>query len=109
MNAPELPLDKANHYLYGSLVYFVVQIVGLVFNGSPTSPLPDNFNYPVAGMVLVLFVGAAKELSDWILNRRAIASGLPTPHGVEFFDALATWCGGALPFLASLIATHGPK
>ena len=38
-------------------------------------------------------VGAAKEASDWWQNQKAIKAGLPAPHSVELWDAVATVIG----------------
>lgn len=50
-------------------------------------------------MAVVVAVGALKELSDWLINQRAISDGLLPPHGVELLDAVATWAGGAVVLL----------
>lgn len=83
---PQLPQDKANHLLYGALAFNLAY------------PLTDAF----AALAIVAALAVAKELSDWALNRRAQAAGLPAPHGVEVLDALATLAGGVLCFLPLL-------
>ena len=74
MSIPQLPQDKANHFIFGVLAY----IPAAAFFG------------PVAGLVTAVVVGAAKELHD--------SQG----HGcVEFYDFLATALGGAAGFLCN--------
>ena len=80
---PSLPADKANHAVYGALIFNVAL------------PLTDAF----IALALVAALAVAKEAVDWISNHRARAAGLPAPHGVEFLDALATLAGGFLCFL----------
>lgn len=45
----------------------------------------------------------ANHLVYGALNRRAIAKGLPPPHGVELLDAAATAAGGLLVRLAATV------
>lgn len=73
---PVLPEDKANHFVYGSLVAFI----GLFFD-----PLP--------AAAMVLLVGFGKELYD-------LVSGRGTPDGT---DALATVAGGAVVVAPALL------
>lgn len=84
---PQLSADKANHAVYGALIF------------NTALPLTDAF----VALALVAVLAVAKEASDWISNHRARAAGLPAPHAVEVMDALATLAGGvlcALPLLA---------
>ena len=46
-------------------------------------------------------IGVAKEARDCWLNRKAVAAGLPPPHGVGIADALATAAGGVAVLAAS--------
>lgn len=80
---PQLPADKANHLLYGALIF------------NAALPLSDAF----VALALVAALAIGKEVSDWLSNHRARAAGLPAPHGVEVMDALATLAGGVLCFL----------
>lgn len=80
---PQLPQDKANHLAYGAVIFNLAY------------PLTDA----LTGLAIVAALAVAKEASDWALNARARAGGLPAPHGVEFLDALATLAGGILCFL----------
>ena len=65
---PALPADKANHFVYGSLVALVGLLLGVL---------------PAAVMVLAVAFG--KEIFD-------LATARGTPDGL---DALATVAGGA--------------
>ena len=85
---PSLPQDKANHFFYGSLIFLAALAA---------------FRRPDVAYGVVLFAAVGKEAVDWLINQRAIRAGLPPPHGVEFFDALATCAGGAVPLLARMI------
>lgn len=80
---PALPADKANHVVYGALAFNLAY------------PLTDA----ITGLAIVAALAVGKEISDWVKNRRAEAQGQPAPHGVEAFDALATFSGGLLCFL----------
>jgi hypothetical protein len=51
----------------------------------------------------VVLAAVGKEALDWLSNQRAIRAGLTPTHGVEWFDALATCAGGAVPLLARMI------
>ena len=69
MNLPQLPPDKANHALYGALIFNVAFVVSR---------------------------SVAKEISDAVINWRTTGSPMHGPHGVEFLDAAATCFGGIL-------------
>lgn len=98
MNLPQLPADKANHALYGAIIFLVAGAL------AAAAGHPQQARLVGAGAA-VLF-GCAKELSDWLLNRRAVAAGLPPPHGVEAADVLAT-ASGAFLCWAAAVATEG--
>lgn len=75
MNLPQLPQDKANHVIYGLLIF----MAGAVFN-------------PGIGLAATVIAGAAKEAID------ATGRG-----NVEFKDFLATVAGGVLGFCCNQI------
>ena len=81
---PSLPQDKANHAIYGALIFLTALTV---------------LRRPDAAYALVVLAAVGKEVLDWLSNQR---SERPT-HGVEWFDALATCAGGAVPLLARII------
>jgi hypothetical protein len=81
---PQLPADKANHAVYGALIF----LIGFAI----TRRMDVSY-----GLVVLAAVG--KEALDWLSNQR---SERPT-HGVEWLDALATCAGGAVPLLARMI------
>lgn len=93
MNLPTLPADKANHALYGALIFLVA---GALAAAAGQVPLARAIG---AGVTVLAACG--KELNDWLLNRRAIAAGLPPPHGVEAADALATTAGALVCWVAA--------
>jgi hypothetical protein len=87
MQLPSLPADKLGHFFYGALMTTVSMCL---------------WHTPMVSLIIVSIVAAAKEFSDWLANYNAAKQNLPPPHGVEFFDWLATVCGGlavVLPWL----------
>ena len=84
MNLPQLPQDKANHAIYGALIFNVC----FLFTHSAI----------VAGCV-VAFFAVFKEVSDAIINWRTTGDPMHGPHGVEVLDAAATCFGGVLAAL----------
>ena len=85
---PSLPQDKANHAIYGALIFLLALAI---------------LRRPDAAYGLVVLAAVGKEALDWLSNQRAIKAGLTPTHGVEWFDALATCAGGAVPLLARMI------
>lgn len=94
MNLPQLPADKANHALYGVLIFIVAAWL--------CTALGQPHHARQAGLAAAVLFGCTKEAVDWRLNRRAAAAGLPPPHGVEAGDVLATTAGALLCWLAAL-------
>lgn len=75
MMLPQLPQDKANHVLYGLLIFGVVGLYS-----------------PLAGLIAAVVAAAAKEAWD------------ATGRGhVEFLDFLATSAGGAAGFYCTYL------
>lgn len=75
MMLPQLPQDKANHALYGLLIFGVVGLYS-----------------PLAGLIASVVAAAAKEAWD------------ATGRGhVEFLDFLATSAGGAAGFYCTYL------
>ncbi|MEO8804629.1 MAG: hypothetical protein ABI433_00990 [Burkholderiaceae bacterium] len=97
MNLPLLPADKANHALYGALIFIFVAWL--------CTELGHPHQARQAGVAAAVLVGCIKELIDWLANRRAVAAGLPPPHGVEARDVVAT-VGGSLICLAATLAVR---
>lgn len=95
MQIPLIPQDKANHACYGAVIFlvsaFAARQAGL-------------HEFALVGLGVAGAVGALKELADYVLNRRAIAAGLPPPHGVELLDCAATTAGGLVAYLACRLA-----
>jgi hypothetical protein len=85
---PQLPADKANHAIYGALIFLLALAI---------------LRRPDAAYGLVVLAAVGKEVLDWLSNQRAIKAGLAPTHGVEWFDALATCAGGVVPLLARMI------
>ena len=85
---PQLPPDKANHAIYGALIFLLALAI---------------LRRPDVAYGLVVAAAVGKEVLDWLSNQRAIRAGLTPTHGVEWFDALATCAGGAVSLLARMI------
>ena len=85
---PQLPADKANHAIYGALIFLLAFVI---------------LRRPDAAYGLVVLAAVGKEALDKLSNMRAVKAGLTPTHGVEWFDALATCAGGAVPLLARMI------
>ena len=94
MNLPQLPADKANHALYGGAIFLAVAFALSLVGVHDARPL---------ALAAVVALALEKELSDWVINRRARALGYRPPHGVELFDAAATIGGGLACFVASVL------
>lgn len=75
---PQLPQDKANHFVYGLVIFIAA---GFVFGA-------------VAGLAVAIVAGGAKEVYDHV-------SGKGHSEGADF---LATALGGVFGFICSLIA-----
>lgn len=94
---PIIPQDKANHALYGALVFVATFFVA-------------HLLLPVYAIALALgatvVVGIAKELLDMWSNYKAKQNNILPKHGVELWDAIATIAGGvvvALPLCVKLL------
>jgi hypothetical protein len=90
VNLPQLPPDKANHALYGALIFNVAFMA--------------SRSLAIASGVVAAFA-VAKEISDAVINWRATGKLTQGPHGVEFLDAAATCFGGVLAALP-LVVLH---
>jgi hypothetical protein len=91
MSIPYLPVDKANHVLYG---YAIAVVASFIAASLQHSIPPRLFGVAVAGLL-----GAAKELWDRQQNIKAGAE----VHGVEAADALSTLAGGVAFALSGLL------
>lgn len=87
MNRLVIPADKANHAIYGALVFAIVAALAML---TSLAPIARGL-----GVGAAVAVGLAKELYDYVRNRQALKAGLAKPHGVEGSDLLWT-AGGAL-------------
>ena len=94
MNLPQLPTDKANHLAYGAVLFNFALIVAYL--SFPAHPV-------LIACGFTIFMAVGKEVSDAVINWRATGDPMHGPHGVEFYDALATCAGGALAALPLLI------
>lgn len=81
MALPSLPQDKANHFIYGAVIY--VAAFGVL------TALKQPATY--YALAVVALFGVGKEIVDYLQNRYEGAR-----HGVEGLDAFATIAGGAV-------------
>ena len=88
MSLPQLPPDKANHALYGALIFNVAFMA--------------SRSLAIASGVVAAFA-VAKEISDAVINWRTTGKLTQGPHGVEFLDAAATCFGGILVALPLIV------
>jgi hypothetical protein len=89
---PSLPHDKANHAIWGAILAFGVYVVASVLDIPFAAEL---------GLVAAVAAAIFKEVTDKLANIKAAKLGLPAPHGVEFYDAVATAAGGLIIYLSS--------
>ena len=90
---PVLPVDKANHIVYGLLLFALMS--GLLM----LTPI-----YRVAQTVAwlsVLAIALCKEWWDHLLNLDLAEEGQPPAHGVETLDVLATVAGALMGWLCT--------
>lgn len=95
MTLPLIPQDKANHAIYGAVIFLFVAFF------TTRGHAPHPFELALAASALA---GALKELSDYIANQRALAKYLPDVHSVEAMDFLATALGGLACYAATALA-----
>lgn len=94
MRIPTLPLDKANHFVWGVLIGLAAFAVAAL----------SGVKFAVVVPVLASFLaGVAKELTDALANKRAEEGGDPPPHSVERKDVLFSTAGGAAVAATALI------
>jgi hypothetical protein len=101
MTLPSLPQDKANHYIYGSIIYVTAWLF-IAHVQLPVTFFSTHATYTAWAITVMFAFG--KELTDAIRNKHVSGDYMQGPHGVEFPDALATIAGGticALPHIFS--------
>jgi hypothetical protein len=91
---PNLPQDKANHAIWGAILAFSVYVIASVLDIAFAAEL---------GLFTAVGAAIAKEVTDKLANITATKLGLPAPHGVEVYDAVATIAGGLIIYLSSQI------
>ena len=94
---PNLPHDKANHAIWGAILAFGVYVVASVLDIPFAAEL---------GLVAAVAAAIFKEVTDKLANIKAAKLGLPAPHGVEFYDAVATAAGGLIIYLSSQLGNY---
>ena len=91
---PIIPHDKANHAIYGAVIFLAVLLVAHQL-------LPAYQIHIAAAAVVLMAVG--KEVSDAVANILVTGNFKVGPHGVEALDAVATCVGGVLAALPLFI------
>lgn len=91
-----IPQDKANHAIYGALIFALVASLAMFTSYAPVARW--------LGLGAAVAAGVAKEFYDYVRNRQALKAGLAKPHGVEGSDLLWT-AGGALLVWAAAAMT----
>lgn len=84
----DIPADKAKHALVGAVIALLAALLISI------TPLAAYWRSAALGAALA--AGIAKELLDWVRNRRLRKAGLLPQHGVERADVFATFAGGVL-------------
>ncbi len=79
MNLPLIPQDKANHFVYGSVIFFVFLLITQI---------------PIYALTGTAIVGLCKEIYD-ALNKET--------HTPDIIDLIATVSGGLVPFICLII------
>jgi hypothetical protein len=93
MKLPLLPQDKANHIVYGAVIFNIALVLSTLF-GIGSGLL-------IASITVVVFA-FGKEVVDYIRNRIDIDNGRFPNHSVDWLDAAATILGGILAILPML-------
>jgi hypothetical protein len=107
MQIPLIPLDKANHALYGALAGSLASaFMALVL-------APRNWQacalVAFAALAVAGTLGVFTERRQGKLNAEAVARGEPEPHNVDSRDAAATMLGGfvvSVPWLAAAVSMY---
>lgn len=95
MKLPNIPHDKAVHFIYGAGIALVTMHAFVAFAGV------DQLWAKGAGLLAAVAAGAFKEyVLDRGMNKRAVAAGEPAPHTVSAGDVIATALGGVLILVA---------
>lgn len=96
-----IPQDKANHAIYGALIFLVASVAAQLLGQR------DAARWWGAGAAVA--AGALKELYDHVRNRQALKAGLAKPHGVEGSDLAWTAGGALLVWLGAVVTDGAPR
>lgn len=94
---PIIPQDKANHAIYGALIFCVIFILSHL-------SIP-HYEMCVASAAVVV-AAIAKELRDLWSNIQSKRLNLTPTHGVEVMDAVATIAGGVVVLVPLLCVKY---
>lgn len=95
---PLIPVDKANHVIYGMLAFIVAAGLACVF-GWPQYRT-------VVGIAGCLAAGATKEVSDYLAARKAAAAGATPTTTPDPADLGFTAAGGLLAIAAAAVGAY---
>lgn len=93
-----IPIDKANHAVYGAVAGALAAVAGVGL-GAPLAAAA------LCAPAAAWLAGWGKEQLDRRANEEAAERGEPAPHSVEQADIMATVAGGVLPGLPLLVAS----
>lgn len=99
MNLPYLPVDKANHFVYGAAIFVTAYTILLLIPNSHVLGLSHD-----VAMWAVTGFAVGKEIVDRLINLWLARNGQPATHGVEVLDALATMAGGGTGWASAHLA-----
>jgi len=106
MGMPTIPYDKSLHMNYGAAIAAVTGcLIALMLQhlGDPLRSWVGPWAPALGAQLSSLLWGVAKEVSDYLINKRHTDAGEAATHGVEPLDIVATALGGtwvALPLVA---------
>ena len=62
-NLPIIPLDKANHFVYGFIIFFVSQLIITIVI------INSNININIISFIITLIFALSKEIKDQIVYK----------------------------------------
>lgn len=94
MKLPDIPHDKAVHFIYGVVIGLICMFASAWLFGFP------ELQAKLTALIGAGAFGFAKEGIDVLLNKRAVKAGKEVPHTVDMMDAVATTIGGLVILVA---------
>jgi len=94
---PVVLQDKANHYIYGSLISVISMVIMYMFLDSNFEHNSLMFYIAAFGIISSAIMGTLKELHDLKSNKKAMLAGQKPANTVELSDIIYTVIGGVIP------------